>query len=194
MSQPRQKHPIFEHPTLLTMRRLQQRGWTPELVSELLGDPDERPANPLRPGGAPLKLYALSRIETAEESQRFKEVQLALRAAGIRPNQSPQGVHQNPHAPINSPNSQSRHTTSFGSYIQPSLPPGTLLTIRLKSLSTGSMQLRGEIEVTYMPGAEGGKQLRASGQEGWLTTPGGARNGQLLGRAVSIHAQLEEAP
>jgi hypothetical protein len=50
------------------------RGWTDELIDELLGLPDLGGPNPHRSGG-PLQRFLLPRVEEAERSERFRGVQ-----------------------------------------------------------------------------------------------------------------------
>ncbi len=51
-----------------------ERGWTPKMIRELLGEPDARPQNRSYPSRPPLKLYDLERVEEAERTDAFFEL------------------------------------------------------------------------------------------------------------------------
>jgi hypothetical protein len=59
----------------VTFSTLKGRGWNEALAASLLGEPDRRVPNPHYRSGPPMKLYALSRVETAEASEAFRQAQ-----------------------------------------------------------------------------------------------------------------------
>jgi len=58
-------------PECLYHSTLQKRGWTPSLITKLLGEPDQLGRNPHYRSGPPTKLYLKSRVETAEALPEF---------------------------------------------------------------------------------------------------------------------------
>jgi hypothetical protein len=58
---------------LITQSTLKQRGWTPKAVEMFLGDPDKTVPNPHYKKAAPMRLWELTRVEAAEQSQPFIE-------------------------------------------------------------------------------------------------------------------------
>jgi hypothetical protein len=58
---------------LITQSTLKQRGWTPKAVEMFLGDPDKTVPNPHYKKAAPMRLWELTRVEVAEQSQPFIE-------------------------------------------------------------------------------------------------------------------------
>lgn len=64
---------------------LRDRGWTPAMVRDLLGDPDRTAPNPHYACAAEMKLYRLERVKATEETPAWKERRAATegrRAAG----------------------------------------------------------------------------------------------------------------
>ncbi len=73
-----------DHPS---MQAIKDRGWTAALMRDFLGEPDKLVKNPHYRTGPPCKLYALGRVETAEQRadfQRRMERILARRPARRR--------------------------------------------------------------------------------------------------------------
>jgi hypothetical protein len=70
----------------LNASRLRDRGWTPAMVRDLLGQPDRLARNRRFPGAARVRLYDLSRVEDAERKTTFKRVAAlaARRSAAAR--------------------------------------------------------------------------------------------------------------
>lgn len=66
--------------------RAVERGWTPIIATRLLGEPDAIGPNPHYRNAAPMRLYALSRVEAAEASSAFAAARAgsAARSAGAR--------------------------------------------------------------------------------------------------------------
>jgi len=64
---------------LLTMPQLAERGWTPAMVRDLLGEPDELRPNPVYRSAAPMRLWALARAAAAEEDPAFAQRQASSR-------------------------------------------------------------------------------------------------------------------
>jgi len=58
-------------PTMVTASRVRERGWTDGLIRRLLGVPDDYAANTAYPGGAPVRLYSLTRVEQIEGGADF---------------------------------------------------------------------------------------------------------------------------
>jgi len=58
-------------PGYLTLNRLKERGWTPSMITKLLGNPDRTRKNPHYKKAAPMKLYSLQRIERAETTSNY---------------------------------------------------------------------------------------------------------------------------
>jgi hypothetical protein len=66
---------------LLATSQLKQRGWTQSLIANFLGEPDALRPNPRYRSAAPMRLYALARVEAIETEPAFD----AARArAGLR--------------------------------------------------------------------------------------------------------------
>ena len=64
-----------KRPARVTATQLRvERGWTPKMICELLGEPDARPPNRNYPGRPPLKLYDLERVEEVERTDAFFEL------------------------------------------------------------------------------------------------------------------------
>lgn len=53
---------------------LRERGWTPALIRDLLGEPDKLARNPYYRSAAPMRLYAAPRVEAAEASPAFHDM------------------------------------------------------------------------------------------------------------------------
>jgi hypothetical protein len=60
---------------MLTMPKLRERGWTPAMVRDLLGDPDELRRNPVYRSAAPMGLWAAARVTAAEAGSAFAQRQ-----------------------------------------------------------------------------------------------------------------------
>ena len=58
---------------MLTMAQLRERGWTPAMVRDLLGEPDELRRNPVYRSAAPMRLWAAGRMTVAEVTPRLAE-------------------------------------------------------------------------------------------------------------------------
>lgn len=53
---------------------LRERGWTPALVRDLLGEPDKLARNPHCRSASPMRLWAAPRVEAAEASPAFVDL------------------------------------------------------------------------------------------------------------------------
>lgn len=184
------QHPIFRDPERLTQSRLERRGWTREMIEQLLGEPDERPENPMR-AGQTLKIYHLSRVKAAEAHPDFRAVpyERRPRRQGDKPARTPERAPA-PERPYVHERLEHRALS------EPGLIPGQsslpLHQIELHSLAFGSTVIPGRIRVSYQAGATGTRMLRASGKAGWITAPGGGKQGEVLGRVVHIIMELAE--
>jgi hypothetical protein len=58
---------------MLPQAQLRERGWTPAMIRDLLGDPDANRPNPYYASAAPLRLYVLDRVVNAERTPAFAE-------------------------------------------------------------------------------------------------------------------------
>jgi hypothetical protein len=67
--------------SLLATSQLKQRGWTQGLITNFLGEPDALRPNPRYRSAAPMRLYALARVEAIEAEPAFG---LARARAGLR--------------------------------------------------------------------------------------------------------------
>ena len=56
-----------EAPTYFNLSRLLKRGWTREMVDEILGKPDHTTANPFKKDGPRQKLYFVFRVKRHEK-------------------------------------------------------------------------------------------------------------------------------
>jgi hypothetical protein len=76
----------MEMPKMVSIAGLKSRGWTPAMVAALLGEPDTLGRNPHYAKAAPMRLYALARIEAAEGSPEFAaaKAKAAGRIAGAQ--------------------------------------------------------------------------------------------------------------
>lgn len=57
---------------MLTMPTLRERGWTPAMVRDLLGDPDALCKNPVYRTAAPMRLWSLDRVARMEGDPEFE--------------------------------------------------------------------------------------------------------------------------
>jgi hypothetical protein len=57
----------------LTVTALRERGWTPAMIRDLLGEPDDWRDNPIYRNAAPVRLYAADRVTAAESSPAWGE-------------------------------------------------------------------------------------------------------------------------
>lgn len=81
---------MHDKPEFLTVARLKERGWTDALIRDHLGNPDKTKRNPHYASAAPMKLYALERIEDQESKPL---IAAALKAvAQARPVKSQRGL------------------------------------------------------------------------------------------------------
>jgi hypothetical protein len=69
---------------MLHMRHLRERGWTPAMVRDFLGAPDELRRNPVFSSAPPMRLWTLEHVREAEA---LPHVAARLRAA--RPSDNP---------------------------------------------------------------------------------------------------------
>lgn len=60
-------------PEHLNLASLKERGWTPALVKEFLGEPDKTKVNPFYKSAAPQKLYRVDRVREIEQCAAFLE-------------------------------------------------------------------------------------------------------------------------
>lgn len=60
-------------PKVLTLTDLHARGWTDALVKQFLGEPDATKPNPHYRKAAPMRLYALARVEQAESREEWQQ-------------------------------------------------------------------------------------------------------------------------
>ena len=67
-------------PAHLSVAGLKARGWTDALIRQLLGEPDRLVDNPHYRSAAPMRLYALTRVEAVEASHAWQETQGARHA------------------------------------------------------------------------------------------------------------------
>jgi hypothetical protein len=58
----------------ISLSALLDRGWTRAMVTRLLGEPDTRKPNPRYRSAAPMRLYALERVERCESGTEFQEL------------------------------------------------------------------------------------------------------------------------
>jgi len=61
--------------TLITQTMLRDRGWNEKMIRELLGQPDEQRPPAYHLQRAPLRLYLLERVEAAERTADFAQMQ-----------------------------------------------------------------------------------------------------------------------
>jgi len=67
---------------LLGSSALRERGWTPAMIRDLLGDADQTRPNPYS-GKAPMRLWSLRRIQEAEASPGFAERQATAKRRSV---------------------------------------------------------------------------------------------------------------
>lgn len=62
----------------LSRSALMRRGWTHRMILDLLpGGPDATAVNPKFPGGVPMQIFSLARIEAVEASQAYLDAMAA---------------------------------------------------------------------------------------------------------------------
>lgn len=52
---------------------LKRRGWTPKMITELLGEPDQTESNPGGRNSPRVMLWIFTRVEEIEETDAFRE-------------------------------------------------------------------------------------------------------------------------
>jgi len=57
----------------ITASKLKERGWTHMLIKKFASLPDDYAANYMHPGGAPVRLYRVDRINAIEGSEDFRQ-------------------------------------------------------------------------------------------------------------------------
>ena len=67
-------------PAHLSVAGLKARGWTDAAIRQFLGEPDKLVDNPHYKSAAPMRLYALARVEAVEASPAWQETQHARHA------------------------------------------------------------------------------------------------------------------
>jgi hypothetical protein len=72
--------PTQTTPAHLSVAGLKARGWTDALIRDLLGEPDLLVDNPHYRRAAPMRLYAVARVEAVEASPAWQETQGARHA------------------------------------------------------------------------------------------------------------------
>ncbi|MBV9689891.1 MAG: hypothetical protein JO202_09290 [Ktedonobacteraceae bacterium] len=70
---PERQSETNETPKMLTLTDLKARGWTDALVKQFLGEPDATKPNPHYRKAAPMRLYALARVEQAESQEEWQQ-------------------------------------------------------------------------------------------------------------------------
>lgn len=60
-----------ERQEMIPQSWVKQRGWSDRLIKDLLGEPDEYAVNRFYKSGPPMRLFLLSRVETAEHSEAY---------------------------------------------------------------------------------------------------------------------------
>lgn len=68
---------------MICLSKLRERGWSPSMIKNILGEPDKLSKNPHYRSGAPVRLYLVSRIEQQESTEGFSLIKekAAKRAA-----------------------------------------------------------------------------------------------------------------
>ena len=61
-----------EQQRTLAKKELRERGWRPSMIRDLLGEPDATKRNPRYASAAPMALYAVERVKTAEATEAFR--------------------------------------------------------------------------------------------------------------------------
>jgi hypothetical protein len=69
--------PAILNDEYLSAMALAERGWTPAMVRALLDPPDATKPNPKYRSAAPMRLYALARVEATEGTDEFRDRQRA---------------------------------------------------------------------------------------------------------------------
>ena len=69
--------PVSAH---VSLAGLKARGWTPALITTFLGEPDLVRENPYYRSAAPMRLYALARVEAVEASDAYQQAVAASAA------------------------------------------------------------------------------------------------------------------
>lgn len=67
-------------PAHVSLAGLRARGWTPALITTFLGAPDKTVDNPHYRSAAPMRLYALARVEAVEASEAYQQAVAASAA------------------------------------------------------------------------------------------------------------------
>lgn len=62
-----------EKPEYLSQSKIIDRGWTAAGIKKFLGEPDDTAQNPYYRNASPTKLYDITRIEQAEETEEFQQ-------------------------------------------------------------------------------------------------------------------------
>lgn len=71
-------------PQHVSVAGLRARGWTPTMVTRLLGEPDKTATNPRYRSAAPTRLYLITRVADVETTDAFKAaVEKALKRAAV---------------------------------------------------------------------------------------------------------------
>ena len=65
-------------------RVLAERGWTEAAIKRFLGEPDRRVPNPVYRSAAPARLYAIARVEAAEDTTEWRAWRLAADGRSAR--------------------------------------------------------------------------------------------------------------
>ena len=60
-------------PAHVSLAGLKARGWTPALITTFLGEPDLLRDNPHYRSAAPMRLYALARVEEVEATEAYRQ-------------------------------------------------------------------------------------------------------------------------
>src|SRR6266568_504312 len=70
--------------TMLSTSQLKERGWTPALITTFLGHPDVLKPNPYYRSSPPWRLYDVSRVEQAEQTEEWQQAQASATIRSIR--------------------------------------------------------------------------------------------------------------
>lgn len=62
----------YKRAELLSTPELRERGWTPAVVRDLLGEPDDTRPNPHSKAAAPMRLWLKERVEATEGTAEFR--------------------------------------------------------------------------------------------------------------------------
>ena len=63
----------YKRAELLSTPELRERGWTPAVVRDLLGEPDDTRPNPHSKAAAPMRLWLKERVEATEGTAEFRD-------------------------------------------------------------------------------------------------------------------------